>query len=782
MSLVLRLLASRLNVDILSVLALRDSSPREVAGLLGVDETEVSRRLRRMEKAGLVSSEWRRVEGRNMRVYSLVRSVLCFRLAAGGLEPVERCPGGGAPPAPPGAVREAFQPPSPPRPFVGREKLVQRIASAHGLLHVHGPPGIGKTSLVARALEESGRPRAWLRLAGGSTLRDLQFRVALYLSTLGLREPLGYVSSGGDPSSTAALLARGLDSANAVLVFDNAEEADRKTLSWIMELGLRLHRGLVVVVSRRRIPALAAAPRATVVELGGLSLRETALLLSLLGRGELDARRVHEATRGHPLLVRLAAAYGRVPERGDARGLWESLLSGLGQEERLILSMAACSPVPVEPQAARSVTGLRSVALVLRRLADAGFLEESGGGYSLRGFLGLIAQREPGACSMVERLGEHYLSSREPGGLLKALRIYFSLGNWRGVMRAARRRMLVIRHRVFPVLGEYRALLEAAAEAMGDPVGRPRGYVLAELGVARLNTGSPEAALEALREALGVATRHGDIFLEAFAHSLLLWFYPYSIEEDEARWHMEEGLRLAQHLKGAWRLTVLDRLYANIARYYAMKNDYERVLEYVEHEAAVARMIGDPLDEALAHVHHAVALADLGRLDEAQGYIEEGIGMLLELEDEGYHFLPAAWRILGGILAARDRLREALPVLRSAAEEAARINDYNTAVEAYADLLAVETLLGLREAAEETMARLEELLGPPGSWGNVAAAAVFAAAAAARLTRRSDREMLEEKAAQMASVASKVAKGEFSLQARALRAVGLEELADTIAA
>ena len=77
------LLSRRANIEILLVLSVRDSYPREISLITGRDETDVSRRLRRLERAGLVEGYWRRLAGRNVRVYRLRARAVSFRFEDG---------------------------------------------------------------------------------------------------------------------------------------------------------------------------------------------------------------------------------------------------------------------------------------------------------------------------------------------------------------------------------------------------------------------------------------------------------------------------------------------------------------------------------------------------------------------------------------------------------------------------------------------------------------------------------------------------------------------------
>ena len=138
-----RLLSSDANLRILSVLSSGDSYPREISMLTGIEESDVSRRLRRLERAGLVEGYWGRISGKNVRFYRLSTTDINISISGGkvnlviGTEEHDIVP---------------LQPVSPPPhgKVVGREEELSRLASTNKpVIHVWGPPGIGKTSLVS---------------------------------------------------------------------------------------------------------------------------------------------------------------------------------------------------------------------------------------------------------------------------------------------------------------------------------------------------------------------------------------------------------------------------------------------------------------------------------------------------------------------------------------------------------------------------------------------------------------------------------------------------------
>ena len=71
-----RVLSSKVNIQILQLLSRSKLYPREIARILGKDETEISRRLNQLRKLGLIECRWERARDKNVKLcYSLVKRI-----------------------------------------------------------------------------------------------------------------------------------------------------------------------------------------------------------------------------------------------------------------------------------------------------------------------------------------------------------------------------------------------------------------------------------------------------------------------------------------------------------------------------------------------------------------------------------------------------------------------------------------------------------------------------------------------------------------------------------
>lgn len=204
--------------------------------------------------------------------------------------------------------------------FVARPAVARVVANAvrsGRVVHVHGPAGIGKTSLVAELAAgwSTSEPLLWYRVRSGvnDTLLAVLFEIAEHLRS-NHRPHLAEVLSASLPRIDASLVSRvavsELDSLNGFLVFDDYHlmEADSAVGSFLDDITARLPELRVVTVGRHQEPR---PPAATPIEVPPLSARDTRAMLHKVGSGVGDdtADIVHEWTGGIPQLVQLAGPW-----------------------------------------------------------------------------------------------------------------------------------------------------------------------------------------------------------------------------------------------------------------------------------------------------------------------------------------------------------------------------------------------------------------------------------------------------------------------------------------
>jgi hypothetical protein len=194
-----------------------------------------------------------------------------------------------------------------------RRSLAEMLA-AHHLVHVHGPKGIGKTSLVAELAAQTAQrtPVLWHRFRAGvsMTFGAFAFELGEYLRSRGrpaLADYMGSALPAPDLGIVSRLAIRDLADGPQLLVLDDCHVAsdDAGIGGFVEEATLRLPELRVVTVGRYREPGGAAFPMPPMTRL------ETQALLAQLGvrTGPVMGETVHAWTEGLPHLVTLAASW-----------------------------------------------------------------------------------------------------------------------------------------------------------------------------------------------------------------------------------------------------------------------------------------------------------------------------------------------------------------------------------------------------------------------------------------------------------------------------------------
>ncbi len=178
----IRTLSSELVIRILLVLSNKYSYPREIAEILGVDETTVSRKLKKLEKYGLVESKWIKVGNKNVKAYSLVSDEIILKLSPLNLNIIlgERKTGIDVNILSNYSTRV-------PRVygFINRRKELNVLKNpSNRSIYIWGLSGIGKTWLVTKYVSEENTPVLWIDLNESTTLYNVLWRIASFLSKL----------------------------------------------------------------------------------------------------------------------------------------------------------------------------------------------------------------------------------------------------------------------------------------------------------------------------------------------------------------------------------------------------------------------------------------------------------------------------------------------------------------------------------------------------------------------------------------------------------------------
>ena len=249
--------------------------------------------------------------------------------------------------------------------FVGREAELAVLTSEAGprVIVIRGVPGIGKTSLAAKACERLRGRRSlfWHRLRSWDTRESLLAALGEFLAAGG-RPGLRSVLVRGESMRADGALREDLPGTRSLLVMDDAQEADAGVVSFLRFLkdvvagtpDVRL-----LVLTRRAIPFYDrrdVTVRHVVgeVDLTGLSASEVEALLG----PSLDRWFAHIVRElgGHPLFLELARASARPGASGSVlrdvhRFMEEEVYRELSESERSVMKVACLYHVPVPREA-----------------------------------------------------------------------------------------------------------------------------------------------------------------------------------------------------------------------------------------------------------------------------------------------------------------------------------------------------------------------------------------------------------------------------------------------
>jgi len=565
--------------------------------------------------------------------------------------------------------------------FFGRTDDLQEIDGWVGsrdgkFLTLTGLPGIGKTTMLVRRLEDWRDKTSlfWYRLLEWSTSRNVLSRLAEFLDRLDRKQLSHYLAAGGemDLEEVSRLLEQDLDKLNAILIFDDCHKASEEIqhVFYTLKVVLDNISGPKVIVAGRRVPSFYDRRDVKVsdvvkeIEIGGLDKVSSGRLLQVrsieVSQQTLD--RIYAATKGHPLFLELIDPARGTRSSDIIRYLEEDLVARLASDELAILEAASVFRYPVPPGAL--FYGQEADMGSLRSVVDQRLLRETSlNRYEVHDLLkeffsGRLAPARRRRCEALA--ARYYLSCDTEADTLEAVYHIFEAGEGaraaellaakgQAVSRkghteelrilldragqvklpaAMKLSLTLLKGEVLTSLGDWRgaidvyALAAKAAERERDTA--RRAEALRAIGDLRLRRKERKEAIEAFKISLSLFKALGDLKGVSAVHFGL------------GTLHEEEGSldKALKHYRRAARLVKENGDQEGVARYLSAyagilesKGEYDKAIKLMKEGLTVAERNGNLHEIARMTVSLGKCYAERKQLTEALESYREGISL-----------------------------------------------------------------------------------------------------------------------------------------------------------
>ncbi len=713
------LLRSKTNMLILQLLSTSRMYTREIAQLLGKDEAEISRRLTRLRRAGLIDCSWERIGDKNVKIcYSLVRSIKIEFTGAGIKVIIYKSDESVISTI----VSTAPQPRTIPvtKLFVGRRAYLEELEKTDKkVILVWGLPGIGKTYLVAKHVSRLEEPVYWYTATSFSNLRHFAIQLAGFLETLGHDRLTNVLRGEWDPGLVVEAIIDGLESRRVVLVIDDYYKiSDDELLKAINDIIESIQASRLIIISRmrpRKLPYYKGIIHT--IRLRGFEINEVAELVKARNL-RIDKEKIVElyiATQGVPALVSLyldLCSLGRPIDIGlfSRKDIIDyvvgEIYTALNPGEKIVFETLSLLEEPAPLELLEYVTGMRSVDFAVKNLEDMGLVEYiAGEGYVLHSLLRRASREIIGEnlYKLAHRIGDYYLSKNTPLDFYRALMIYYKYRDIKGVEKLVKKRIIESLDYHMGFLDKYYYILDTIRG--WDGLDSYTKFILEmELGHLEYIKGDFKTALQRLKplaENIDPEELYGDEEL-VLASRLLSDYAEILVNLRLNNELVEELLRVIKDI--AYRIRdpelrerVLIEYYGSVGLYKFVNNNYDEALKYYMKRLELKRVISKPRYYVatmigLANIYLAMKNYEsaLEIMDNLEQYLETN--KLLSLQ-------AILYTVKAETLASIGRLNKALEYASRARDLLLKIGTKEKLMQAKAILSAIYYALEMYEEA-----------------------------------------------------------------------------------
>jgi tetratricopeptide (TPR) repeat protein len=608
--------------------------------------------------------------------------------------------------------------------FFGRERELNSLEQAfqdphRRLLVVRGIPGIGKTTLVVKALSESSGQRIfWYAVKPWDLPKNVADSLGAFFAENGSKRLEAYLASGAfELGEISYLLRETLTENGYIFAFDDADASEA-----IQEF-LRMFRhsggaGKMIVTMETGASfydqsEVVAKGEVAEFELGGLETAAAMELLKARGIGDRMGRSLVSMVNGHPLSLEMVTeSTPKEAKHQLSRFFEERFYDGLPAEQKSLLQFASVFQVPFPAEAIpRGLRGVRRGSM-LREVVPGKFEIHA----SIRAFVyGHMAPEERRRWHSVA--ADYYLRSADSHErllhLLKANRgleaemlmarlgeelldgcnvmsLWQLLEGYEPSRHRYRAGVMLTQSRLASLVGDFDAAWRILERVSQEEVDGLRAEALIEMGMILSGRGELKEASRLLTDALSQTEDAPQLRAKALRGL--------GVVEFKMGDHAKAEDLLGRSAQDS--LSVMDRkgmlkAHLELGNVLIGLGEHEKA---IEHLSKCAAGFG-PVDLASAYAKMGDACVHLERVDDARSYLENAVRLSA---DTGQPRMRAnALMSLADVLVKSGDAHSASERCFEALEVFTELDDPLGVSSAYASLGAIERLSGNLDMSEE---------------------------------------------------------------------------------
>ena len=372
----LKLMGNKVNASIITLLNRHPMSPRDLSKYLGKNEADISRRLRMMERKGLVESNWGTRLGKNVKLYHLRPSSVVINFQQDGLE-LE--------------IKEREKPkhveridsmlndsPQEAELLIGRNAELKLLSNEQfRFICIVGVAGMGKSSVAQRFLQvtQASDNTFWHTFKEIDTLTYLSGKILAFLSKKGSHDISKYVKSPIDAtnndyeSENLEVIANALNKIKCTMIFDDFHKVRDEKISIFLRHLQKHSKNKMLVLTRSKPPFYFDDIQSKELVLQGLPVEDARKMISQLGF-DADEKTVAELWKrfgGHPMTLKIFSLFARArnPSLNNSADAYsidsindyfqKEILEILSSDEQNILLTLSVFRTPVKSKAFKGI-------------------------------------------------------------------------------------------------------------------------------------------------------------------------------------------------------------------------------------------------------------------------------------------------------------------------------------------------------------------------------------------------------------------------------------------